>query len=313
MGNLPATIRIGARGSELSRWQADHVARLLLAAYPSLTIEMVPIETSGDRLLDTPLPMLGGKGAFTAELEAALLGGQIDLAVHSLKDLPTKQNPGLAIGAIMRRDSVVDALVSRDGRMLASLPPGATVGTSSLRRSAQIRRARSDLKPVSIRGNVGTRLRKVFDPDYGYDAIVLARAGLERLGRLDVITEELSLDMMLPAPGQGALAVQCRDDPDMIAFLRPIHHATTALATAAERSFLSALGAGCSAPVAALAWLARSELWLHGRVLAHDGGNYVDVHLRAGAPDIAAAAALGRRAAERALARGADSLLKAAP
>jgi hydroxymethylbilane synthase len=160
---------------------------------------------------------------------------------------------------------------------------------------------------------VGTRLRKVFDPDYGYDAIVLARAGLERLGRLDVITEELSLDVMLPAPGQGALAVQCRDDPAMITFLRPIHHAGTALATAAERSFLAALGAGCSAPVAALAWMVRSELWLHGRVLAHDGSNHVDIHVRSSAPDMAAADALGKRAAEQALARGADSLLQAAP
>lgn len=312
MGNLPATIRIGARGSELSRWQANHVAGLLRSAYPSLTVHIVPIETKGDRLLDTPLPLLGGKGAFTAELEAALLHEHIDLAVHSLKDLPTKQSPGLTIGAVTRRDSVVDALVSRAGCTLATLPPAAVVGTSSLRRSAQLLRARSDLKPTSIRGNVGTRLRKVFDPDTGYDAIVLARAGLERLGRLDVITEELSLDIMLPAPGQGALAVQCRDDPVMIAFLQPVHHNTTALATAAERSFLAALGAGCSAPVAALAWIARRELWLHGRILAQDGSNYVDIHLRASVPDVMAAEALGRRAAERALARGADSLLKAA-
>ncbi len=313
MGSVPTTIRIGARGSELSRWQANRVAALLRSAYPSLSVELVAIETSGDRLLETPLPLLGGKGAFTAELEAALLGGDIDLAVHSLKDLPTKQQPGLTIGAIVRRDSVVDALISRNGGTLAGLAPGAAVGTSSLRRSAQLLRARPDLHPVSIRGNVGTRLRKVFAPDQGYDAIVLARAGLERLGQLDVISEELSLDVMLPAPGQGALAVQCRDDPAMLTFLKPVHHLATALATASERAFLAALGAGCSAPVAALAWVVRNELWLHGRVLAHDGSAHVDVHVRASVHDLGAAEALGERAAERALARGASALLKVEP
>src|SRR5262245_6815456 len=199
-----STIRIGARGSTLSLRQTEEVSRRLRAAWPDLEVVVVVITTTGDRALETPLPLLGGKGAFTEELESALLDGWIDLAVHSLKDLPTRPSPGLIIGAVTERAGVTDVLISQSGVGLFDLPEGATVGTSSPRRSSQLLHVRPDLRSISIRGNVDTRIRKVLDPDGEYEAIVLARAGLERLDRLDVVTEELPLDVMLPAPGQGA-------------------------------------------------------------------------------------------------------------
>lgn len=310
---IPAAITLGARRSNLSRRQVAHVAALLQHAHSTLETHVEEFTTTGDRRLDAPLPVIGGKGVFTEELEDALLDGRIDLAVHSLKDLPTLDRVGLTVGAVTERVSATDVVISRSGRLLAELPAGGLVGTSSLRRSAQILRLRPDLRIASIRGNVETRLRKLFDPTGEYDAIVLAAAGVERLDLLHVVTETLPLDAMLPAPGQGALAVQCRDEPRMHAVLAPIHHVPTALATTAERAFLSGLGGGCSAPVAAYGTVTGSTLDLRGRVTAIDGSVQVDVGLDAPCTSTTGAIEAGHQLASRALDQGAGALLGAIP
>ncbi|MCU0499204.1 MAG: hydroxymethylbilane synthase [Anaerolineae bacterium] len=253
-------LRFGTRGSDLARWQTDYIAGLLSAH----SAEIHVFSTTGDRILDTPLPQVGGKGLFTAELEAALRTGSIDLAVHSLKDLPTEPPPDLQIGAIPPRANPFDALISPQGYTFETLPKGAIIGTSSPRRSAQLRYLRPDLQIKDIRGNVDTRLRKALTKDY--DAIILACAGLERLGLSDAISEVLSPDVMLPAPGQGALAVQCRDETTILEVLAPIHDWRTAYAVIAERAFLARLGGGCAVPIGAYGeW---HDGWLHlsGRI-----------------------------------------------
>ncbi len=263
-------MRIGTRASTLALRQTEAVASALRAAWPALLCEIVPLSTTGDRDLDRPIPSFGGKGVFTLEIEAALERGDIQLAVHSLKDLPTAERPGLAVGAVTRREDPADALITRGSVGLTALTPGARVGTSSLRRSAQLRAARPDLRAESIRGNVETRLRKL---DEGlYDAIVLALAGLRRVGLEKRMTEKLSLDVMLPAPGQGALAVQRRADDEASArLLERIHDVPTWAAVTAERSFLAALEAGCSAPVAALAEVRDGRLEMRGLAATEDG------------------------------------------
>lgn len=308
-------IRLGTRGSALACWQTERVAELLRGAWPDLCPSIEVITTRGDRILDEPLPLIGGKGLFTDELERALRSREIDLAVHSLKDLPVEGTGGLVIGAVPARANPADVLVSRGGYRLDTLPAGAVVGTSSHRRTAQLKHQRPDLKTVSIRGNVDTRIRKALDPGGPYDAIVLAYAGLERLGRLDVIGEVLPLEMMLPAPGQAALAVQCRNEPDILALLEPVNHQETQLAVCAERAFLSALGGGCSVPVAALATVAGSNLTLHGRVTALGGSRQVDVSRTLVLPDngrLSAARQMGMGLALEAISQGANMILKAA-
>jgi len=303
---MQAIIRVGARGSRLSLWQAHHVADLLKRAWPGLAVEVTVISTTGDRVLDTPLPLLGGKGVFTQEIEAELRDGRIDLAVHSLKDLPVEDPDGLVIGGTPARAEPGDVLISRSGRGLADLPAGATVGTSSPRRAAQLRHARPDLQMASIRGNVDTRIAKALDPSGPFDAIVLARSGIERLEQAAVITEIIPLEIMLPAPGQGALAIQCRDDPQMHALLAPINHAETAAATIAERAFLQGLGGGCSAPVGAYGSFSGGTLHLHGRWLTPDGATRIDVRSTTNdGRDPATARDAGRELAEQALAQGA--------
>lgn len=299
-------VRMGTRGSALARWQTDHVAALLQAAWPGLRVEITVLQTQGDRILDRPLPAIGGKGLFTAELEEALRSGAIDLAVHSLKDLPTELEAGLVIGAIPPRAAVHDVLVSRQGFKLAELPPGACIGTSSRRRAAQIRRRFNGFGMLDIRGNVDTRIHKAQDPHGPYDAIVLAQAGVERLDRQSAITEVLALDLLLPAPGQGALAVQCRDDAPLAALLAPLDDPATRAAVEAERAFLGALGGGCSVPVAAYGALRDGSLYLHGRVTALDGSREVDVEIEGDPKD---AQMLGRQLAHLARTRGAGSLL----
>jgi hydroxymethylbilane synthase len=299
-------LRIGSRGSALALWQTHHVRDLLLAAWPDVQISIEVMKTQGDQVLDTPLPLIGGKGLFTAELEAALYAGHIDLAVHSLKDLPTTLPDGLAIGATPPRVSPADVLVSRAGHTVATLPEGAAVGSSSLRRAAQIRCLRPDLQIFDIRGNVDTRLRKLFDPDGPYDAILLARAGLERLGRLDVVTEQLTDDQMLPAPGQGSLAIQCRAEDASLALLAPLHDAATWAAITAERAFLAGLGGGCSLPVAAHAVWRDGLLQLRGRVTAVDGSHQLDLTTSGPATE---ATELGCALAQSALAQGAGEIL----
>ena len=305
-------VRIGTRGSALALWQAHLVRALLVRAWPTLTVEIEVMKTQGDARLDSPLPQIGGKGVFTAELEAALRSGAIDLAVHSLKDLPTEESDGLIICAIPERGDPRDALVSRENHTLDALPSGAAVGTSSLRRAAQLLVLRPDLRLLDIRGNVDTRIRKALDEDGPYDAIVLALAGLERLGRAEEASERLPLEVMLPAPGQGALAAQCRDEQVSRELLAPLNHRATALAVTAERAFLAALGGGCAVPVAAHATYAQRRLSLRGRVTAPDGSRQVDVSLSGGA-SLNGAAALGKRLADLALAQHADELLEEAP
>lgn len=301
---------IGTRGSALALWQARHVRGLLQAAYPHIAVDIRVISTRGDQILDTPLPLVGGKGVFTVELEAALHAGTIDCAVHSLKDLPTDAPDGLTIAAIPERASPADVLVSRLGLTLDALPQGARVGTSSTRRAAQLRYRRPDLSLCDIRGNVDTRLRKAHAHDSAYDAVVLARAGLDRLGRSDAITEELALEHMLPAPGQGALAVQTRDDPDMRALFAALNHDDTALAVTAERAFLAGLGGGCSIPVSALARWRDGALHLHGRVNAPDGRRQIDVYATARIAGPDAARDLGARLAQDARDQGASVLME---
>lgn len=296
-----AALRFGTRGSKLALWQTEHVLLML-----SLGTKPVIIQTKGDRVLDTPLPLIGGKGLFTAELEAALHANTIQCAVHSLKDLPTEQPGGLALGAILKRAPAGDVLISRKGETLAELPENATIGTSSNRRAAQLLRARPDLRLLDIRGNVDTRIQKALDKSGPYDAILLAHAGLERLGYSDAITEVLPFDVMLPAPGQGAIAVQCRDEAWIKEKLSLIHHLPTAQVVTAERAFLATLGGGCSLPLAAYASITDNTLTLTARVLSVDGTRCIEV---AGTASPTDAEALGAQLADKARAQGATELL----
>ncbi|MDX2162385.1 MAG: hydroxymethylbilane synthase [bacterium] len=306
-------IRFGTRGSALALWQTRHVMALLEAAHPDIHTEHLIIQTKGDQVLDTPLPLVGGKGVFTAELESALHEGRIDCAVHSLKDLPTTLPDGLTIAALPPRASAADVLISRAGYTMGSLPHAARIGTSSTRRAAQLLYARPDLHIVNIRGNVDTRLQKALAGDGDYDAILLAHAGLERLGRLDVVTQVLSIDAMLPAPGQGAIAVQTRSDPALAALFAPLHHRETALAVTAERAFLAGLGGGCSVPVAAYATVSGDALHVRGRVNAPDGTAQIDVGQTAIYADERTAYAVGHGLAQTALSQGAAALVEPSP
>ena len=308
---MPETIRIGTRGSQLALWQSNHIADLLRRAYPEREVELVVMTTKGDKILDQSLPSIGGKGLFTEELEAALLRGDIDCAVHSLKDLPTDNPPGLVVGAIPERAPIEDVLVSKGKRSLADLPQGATVGTSSRRRAAQLLRQRPDLHIIDIRGNVPTRIRKALDPDSDYDATVLAHAGVMRLGLTEHITQILSLDVMLPAPGQGAIGIQTRtDNADLFA---PLTDWQTRLAVTAERTFLNKLGGGCAVPVAAHTVLDGDTLRFRGRVNDVDGGKQIEVtrtaNAQADSHALSIAAAIGRSAAEEAIQQGANEIL----
>jgi len=306
-------LRMGTRGSELARWQTDHVAALLRAAYPQLETESIVISTKGDQVLDTPLPLVGGKGLFTAELESALRSRAIDLAVHSLKDLPTEEPAGLTVGAIPVRANPADVLVSREGYTLDTLPEGAVIGTSSNRRAAQLLYLRPDLRMKDIRGNINTRVRKALDPNEGYDAIVLAQAGLFRLGMDNVITQVLSFEQMLPAPGQGALAVQCLDERELLERLMPIRDSATTYAVIAERAFLGALGGGCSVPVAAYARPQAGSMLLQGRVGAVDGSAIIAVETTFSAENVEFAQQAGNDLAQQAIAQGAEALLESMP
>jgi hydroxymethylbilane synthase len=291
----------------LARWQTDFVATALHTAWPGLQTEVAVYTTKGDRELNRPLPEIGGKGLFTAEIEAALRSDDIDLAVHSFKDLPIAESEELAIGAILERADARDVLVSRHGLPLEELPPHPRIGTSSPRRAAQLLAARPDAHILPIRGNVDTRLRKAATDDY--DAVVLAAAGLIRLGLEAHITQQLPLDMMLPAPAQGALAVQCRaDDEATLALLRRIHHQPTWAAVTAERAFLSGLGGGCAAPVAAYAAEDDTELQLRGLVASLDGRKVLHV---SGNGSLQEPEGLGRRLAQEVLAKGATEIMEA--
>ena len=304
---------IGTRASALARWQTDRVIARLRAAWPDLDYRVKLLSTSGDRIQDKPLSEIGGKGLFTSELEDAVRSGEIDLAVHSLKDLPIDDAPGLTIGALCEREDARDVLIARDSWTLASLPAGARLGTSSLRRSAQLLAVRPDLKVLPLRGNVDTRVHKLMQAEY--DAIVLAAAGVLRLELAHHVTEYLPFEVMLPAPGQGALAVQCRvDDTPTLKLLALLDDPTVRAAVTAERTFLKDLGGGCSAPVAAYALEAtgRSALapvgcWplqMMGLVASPDGRRLIRVSGDGNDPAI-----LGAELAQQALAQGAGGLL----
>jgi hydroxymethylbilane synthase len=306
-GRPPRAVTLGTRGSALARAQTDRVAELLGIVRPGIECAVRTIVTGGDRTqaAGDPLPEIGGKGLFTAELEDALRSGAIDIAVHSLKDLPTEEAPGLAIGAMTLRDDARDCLVARDRLTFDLLPPGATIGTSSLRRSAQLRGMRHDVETRSIRGNVDTRIRKVREGEF--DAIVVAAAGIQRLEREAEVTDWFEPERMVPAPGQGTLALQCRaDDDELLALLAEVDDPGPRLEGTAERTFLRTLAAGCTAPVAAHAVATSTEeVRMVGLVASVDGRDVVRVEGE-GEP-----VETGERLAREALAAGAHEILEA--
>jgi hydroxymethylbilane synthase len=299
-------LRIGTRGSAMALYQAGVVRDRLLAAHAELAaanaVEIVPIRTTGDRVLTRQLAEIGGKGLFTKEIEEALLDRRIDLAVHSLKDMETHLPAGLEIGCVLARDDPRDVVVSRSGAALAALPHGARIGTASLRRRAQLLRLRGDLAIIPIRGNVGTRLDKLAAGEV--DALVLALCGLERLGKTGIGLEILSAQQMLPAVGQGALALECRSgDGELRQLLAPLHDPASAACVAAERAMLAALDGSCRTPIAGLATIAGDQLTLDALLLTPDG----DAERRGRTQGaISEAVALGRELGER-LRRGAGS------
>ncbi|MEV5817978.1 hydroxymethylbilane synthase [Micromonospora harpali] len=305
---MTAPLRLGTRGSTLAMAQSGQVAAALTEA-TGREVELVEVVTAGDRS-SAPVHRLG-VGVFVSALRDALTARTIDLAVHSYKDLPTAAAPGLHVAAVPPRQDPRDALVAKGGRTLAELPPGAVVGTGALRRIAQLHALGLQLEVTPIRGNIDTRLARVLGPDADLDAVVLARAGLARIGRTDVITETLDPMLMLPAPAQGALAVECRaDDTDLVELLAVLDHAPSRAAVIAERALLATLEAGCSAPVAAYAELAEGdagdEIYLRGAVISPDGTR--DLRLsRTGTP--ADAAEIGKALAAELLELGADSIL----
>jgi len=312
---MKTVIRIGARRSALSLWQAKHVADLIQKHHPAVRVDIQQFKTLSDLNPAAPLRSLGRQGLFTDALEAALRAREIDCAVHSLKDLPVDMPPGLALAAVPKRGDHRDALVSRRSLELSQLPEGARIGTGSLRRRAQLLAIRPDLRITQIRGNVPTRLEKLYADGGPYDAIILAAAGLHRLGLSGQISQIFDESQMLCAAGQGALAIQCRAEDESLLFFQPIADWRTAQATAAERAFLHALGAGCSLPVAAYGTVQGSRLRLQARVTALDGGRQVDCSGGAIAADgpagFNAAEKLGAELAQEARERGADKILEA--
>ena len=308
---MAETLKIGARGSPLSLAQTEGVARALAAAHPGLTLEIRPIKTSGDKILDAPLASIGGKGLFVKEIEEALLDETIDLAVHSAKDLPAKLPDGLELGAVPARADCRDVWVSRTPGGLKGLPPGARVGTSGPRRQAQILARRPDLRIAPIRGNLETRLQKVGAET---EAVVVAAAGLFRLGLTPLGAQTMEPSEMLPAAGQGALALEIRvGDGRTAGLIRPLHHPPTALALAAERGFLDFLGGGCQVPAAALAVTDGAELKLEAIIAAPSGTLVLRGRRSAPAGSPPQAAALGRDLAAELLTRGGAEIIKELP
>jgi len=300
-------IRIATRKSALALWQAEYVKARLEQAHPALVVTLVPMVSRGDKLLDSPLSKIGGKGLFVKELETALLENEADIAVHSMKDVPMDFPEGLGLFCICEREDPRDAFVSNTFASLDDLPQGSVVGTSSLRRQAQLLTRRLDLEIRFLRGNVNTRLAKL---DAGeYDAIILAAAGLIRLGFEDRITSPISIEHSLPAGGQGAVGIECRSsDPEIHALLAPLHHADTAVRVTAERSLNKHLNGGCQVPIACYAVLEGEQVWLRGLVGDPGGGLLLSAEARG--PQ-SAATELGVQVAEDLLAQGAGAILQA--
>ena len=300
------TVRIATRKSALALWQADYVKAELLRHHPQLTVELVPMSTQGDKILDTPLAKIGGKGLFVKELEQAMLDGRADIAVHSMKDVPVEFPPGLMLHTICPRENPQDAFVSNQFNSLDELPQGAVVGTSSLRRQCQLKALRPDLTVRDLRGNVNTRLAKL---DAGeYDAIILAAAGLIRLGFEDRITSAISVEDSLPAGGQGAVGIECRTaDSEIHALLKPLDHHDTEVRVTAERALNKHLNGGCQVPIACYAVLEGENLWLRGLVGDPQGGTLLTAEVRGPRRD---AVALGVQVAEELLDKGAGAILQ---
>ncbi|MFI8337742.1 hydroxymethylbilane synthase [Pseudomonas taetrolens] len=300
-------IRIATRKSALALWQAEYVKSRLEQAHPGLVVTLVPMVSRGDKLLDSPLSKIGGKGLFVKELETALLENEADIAVHSMKDVPMDFPEGLGLFCICEREDPRDAFVSNTFSSLDDLPEGSVVGTSSLRRQAQLLTRRPDLQIRFLRGNVNTRLAKL---DAGeYDAIILAAAGLIRLGFEDRITSAISIEDSLPAGGQGAVGIECRSaDHEIHALLAPLHHAETAVRVTAERALNKHLNGGCQVPIACYAVLEGEHIWLRGLVGEPSGGLLLSADARAPQSQ---ATELGVRVAEALLAQGAGDILKA--
>jgi len=308
--HVPRRLRIATRESALALWQAEHIRARLVARYPGIAIDLLGLTTQGDRVVDQPLAAIGGKGLFIKELENAMDEGRADLAVHSLKDVQMEMPAGFVLASITAREDPRDALVSEKYASLADLPHGAVVGTSSLRREAQLRERYPHLRVEPLRGNVNTRLRKL--DTGGFDAIILAAAGLTRLGFASRIAALLDPDESLPAPGQGALALECRSDrANIIAALAPLADFGTTLAATAERAFSRALGGSCHTPLAAYAEWEEGTLWLRGLLAGRDGRDVVRGEMEARVADVDAAERLGAELADDFLARGAARFVAA--
>lgn len=301
------TLRIATRKSALALWQAEYVKAELLRHHPDLTVELVPMSTQGDKILDTPLAKIGGKGLFVKELEQAMLDGRADIAVHSMKDVPVEFPAGLMLHTICPRENPQDAFVSNQFSSLEQLPAGAVVGTSSLRRQCQIKALRPDLTVRDLRGNVNTRLAKLDNGEFA--AIILAAAGLIRLGFENRIASLLPVDISLPANGQGAVGIECRSDDSAVQqLLAPLEHPATRLCVLAERAMNRKLQGGCQVPIGAFAVLENDTLWLRGLVGATDGSEIIRHQLRG---PMQQAEQLGEALAEHLLAQGAGRILQA--
>lgn len=300
------TLRIATRQSRLALWQAEHVAALLRNKHPGLKVELVPMTTQGDRILDRPLANIGGKGLFIKELELAMSEHRADIAVHSMKDVPSEMPAGFMLAAMLPRADPRDAFVSTHYKDFASLPQGARVGTSSLRRQCQLKNARPDLELITLRGNVDTRLRKLDENQY--DAIILAAAGLIRLGLESRITEYFKPEQSVPAVGQGVIGIECRDDDARnIAYVRALNDTQSWQCCLAERSFAQRLEGSCQSPIAGFATLSGDQLQLHGVIGSPDGS---EMYRGAHVGSIDDAAAIGVRLAEELLKDGAGQLLE---
>lgn len=300
-------LRIATRQSPLALWQAEFVKAELERIHTDLTVELVPMVTRGDKILDTPLAKIGGKGLFVKELELAMLENRADIAVHSMKDVPMEFPDGLGLSVICEREDPRDAFVSNHYKDIDSLPIGATVGTCSLRRQCQLKAKRPDIKILDLRGNVGTRLSKLDEGQY--DAIILASAGLKRLGLSQRIAHEIEPDWMLPAGGQGAVGIECRtDDQKTLDYLAPLNHPTTASRVIAERAVNSKLQGGCQVPIGVFATIDQQSIHIKGLVGEVDGSRMIQDEISG---DVTDAEPLGIELAEKLLAAGAGEILQA--
>jgi len=304
---MPEEIRIGTRGSQLALWQARHVKDLISDAFSDIQVTITVIKTTGDRITDRPLAQVGGKGLFVKEIETALLDHEIDLAVHSMKDMPGELPPGLTIGAVPCRENPFDVMISRQGLTLSDYPPKTIVGTSSLRRASQLKHLRPDLEIRSIRGNLDTRLRKLMSGEF--DAIVLAAAGLLRLGQADRITEYLNETVMVPAVGQGALCIETRQNDASIArIIEKLGHAPTRVCVDGERAFLKQIEGSCHIPVACHGQMIADQVHLTAVVSSEDGRQLIREKTISPVTDVVAR---GRDLARTVLEKGGRQILEA--